>query len=256
MLQGNPIKPHVEGHPSPLLQWAGSPASDLGLHRVLLGISKEFNAQHITTSLPTASQWLSAVMELVNGFYWRVWYLTHFCSQAEAGEVTQQGLALVQPGKSHPVLLAGKTQIHHIMLYMEASAPQPGWCHLSWTLWGRAKNCHQAMGSVIDAHNCLGCCSFKGWPSWCSELQNNSPCASNWPHSISPQWQVWVCACPRVRLHIPTTTGLMNLRKRVQNHWAVLILCHCQALHSALGAREIKYSSFCWCQWGLKLKTN
>lgn len=96
-------------------------------------------------------QRLSAALELVNYFSLRVWYLTHFCGQEEAGEVTQQGLALFQPGKSRPVLSAGRKLGHkHILLAtnsascaLEASAPHPDWCHLLWPLLWWAKNRHK-----------------------------------------------------------------------------------------------------------------
>lgn len=171
MVQGQPHQaPHEtcleEIHPPCCSEQAPQhpPTWDLSPHRVLLGISKDLNAQHITTSpLPTASQWLLAVMELVNGSYWRVWYLTRFRSQAEAGEVTQQGLTPVQPGKSHPVLLAGKTPGHKHMAWCCT------WRHLLLTQAGVTSPDPYKMPKTITnpwalllMHNCLGCCNSKG----------------------------------------------------------------------------------------------
>lgn len=167
---------------------------------VLMGISKELNAQHITTSphpfplLPRGSwQWWS----------WLMGFLLEsliFNSLLQSGRGWKGDSTRSHPSSARKITSYSFSwkntwpQIHHVVHGGICSSPRLVSPPL--ILIKKGKDHHQPMGSVIDAHNCLGCCSFNGWSSWCSELQNNSPCAWDWAHSISPQWQVWVCACP------------------------------------------------------------
>lgn len=110
------------------------PACDLGPHRVLLGISKELNAQPIATShpfplLPSGSRqrwsWLMVLLESL------MFNLLLQSGGGRRGDSTRS-----RPGSARKITSCSFSwkntwpQTHHIILYKEASAPRPGWCHL------------------------------------------------------------------------------------------------------------------------------
>lgn len=145
-------------------------------------------------------------------------------------------------------------QTHGMMLYTEASAPHPGWCHLPWPLRGKGRNHHQPMGSVIDA--LPGLLQFQRVALMVLRTPKQlSLCLGLGSLRLTPVTGLGLCLSTCAIAH-PHHNCFNESEETSTKPLSCTDFMSLAGFALSLRAREIKYSSFCWCQWGLKLKTN